>query len=165
MKSTQKILIAGLILMVVLNICTLGFILFKHNHGFGHGMGGRQGHGKLLGKRLGFTPEQEAALEKLRPAHEAAMASFRGRMDSLRRAHVAVIKAEPFDSEKAALLAEEIGKCHTEMEKHMAVHFLEIKALCTNEQLGAFNQFLDRMTEHRGRHGMGGNRHGSGAGF
>lgn len=147
MKSTQKLLIAGLILMVVLNICTLGFIVFKANHGFGR-MGGKHGHGKFIGKRLGFSPEQEEALTKLREEKETKMAAIREKMTSLRKQRFELIKTEPFDAAKADQLAEEIGNCHAEIEKLMAGYFVSVKALCTKEQLEEYNKFIDRVSEH-----------------
>lgn len=160
MKS-QKILIAGLILMVVLNICTLGFIVFKFNHGFGHRMGGRHTPGKFIGKRLGFSDQQEEALVKLREVHDQKMSAIRERTDSLRKQHFALLKAESFDAAKSDQLSVEIGKVHADMEREMASYFASIKTLCTKEQQEDYNKFIDRVSEHMpGSHrGFGRNRH------
>ncbi len=170
MKSSQKILIAGLILMVLLNIGTLGFILFKSNHHRDHHMRGGRGHGgpgKFIGKRLNFTPEQEAALSKLRTDHDLKMDQLREKTESLRKQRFELIKSEPYDSVKTNQLAFEIGNAHAEIEKEMARHFVAIKALCTKDQLADFNQFIDRLSDHMpGGHrgGFGKDKH-EGPGF
>jgi Spy/CpxP family protein refolding chaperone len=160
MKS-QKILIAGLILMVVLNICTLGFIIFKSNHGFGHRMGGRHGGpGKFIGKRLGFTEQQEQELTILRETHEKKMCAIRTKTDSLRKQHFALMKAGSFDGAKSDQLAIEMGNVHAQREKEMANYFVSIKALCTKEQQEGYNEFIDRVSEH-----MPGSRRGGPGGL
>ncbi len=151
MKSTQKILVAGLILMVLLNLCTLGYILFKPNRGghgkYAHRMEGRHGHGKYFKQRLNLTPEQESSLEKLRAAHEEKMSAYKEKIEGLRKQRFELIKSDSFDAVKADQIALEIGNVHAEMEKQVAEHFLAIRALCTKEQLTGFNDFIDRISE------------------
>lgn len=159
MKS-QRILIAGLILMVLLNIGTLGYILFKHNHGGRFGghrdQHERGGPGKFIGKRLHFTEEQEAALGKLREEHFAKMTVQKEKIDTLRKQLLALVKAEPYDAAKANAITTEIGKAHAEIESEMASHFTAIKALCTKDQLAEFDKLIDRIGEHRpGMFGFG----------
>ncbi|HVD98712.1 MAG TPA: periplasmic heavy metal sensor [Cytophagaceae bacterium] len=165
MKS-QKILVAGLILMVLLNICTLGVVLFKssEDEGPGHHMGmddkGKHHRGKMIGKRLNFTPEQEAALEKLRAKHDAVMAPLREKMDTLRKQRLALLKADTFDAAKSDQLAAEIGTVQTAIEKEMANHFVEIKALCKKDQLEEYNKFIDRIGQRKFGERRGFGRHG-----
>jgi Spy/CpxP family protein refolding chaperone len=160
MKS-QKILIAGLVLMVLLNIGTLGFIIFRSNHGFGHRMGGKHSPGKFIGKRLGFSDQQEESLVKLREVHDKKMEVIRMKTDSLRMQHFALLKADVFDETRSNQVSEEIGKVHAEMEKEMAMYFASVKELCTKEQLEDYNAFIDRVSEHMpGSHrGFGRHKH------
>jgi Spy/CpxP family protein refolding chaperone len=147
MKS-QKILIAGLILMVVVNICTLGFIIYKSQHR--HYRNDREKHGspgKFLSKRLHMNAEQEQSLDKLRKENEKKMSVLRARKDSLRKQSFELIKSDVYDITRADEIANEIGNCHKEMEKQMATYFLAIKALCTKEQLADFNKFIDHIAE------------------
>jgi Spy/CpxP family protein refolding chaperone len=146
MKS-QKILIAALILMVAINICTLGFIIYKSQHRH-RGDGERHGPpGKFLSKRLHLTEEQEQAMNVLRKENEEKMSVFRARKDSLRKESFELIKSDVYDTTRASEIANEIGNCHKEMEKQMATHFLAIKKLCTKEQQADFNKFIDHIAE------------------
>lgn len=160
MKS-QKILIGGLVLMVLLNIGTLGYILLKPNHGGrfgGHRMGekhGGGGPGRFIGKRLHFSEEQEAALDKLREEHFAKLTVQREKIDTLRKQLLALVKTEPYDAAKADAITTEIGKSHAEIEKEMASHFTAIKAMCTKDQLVEFDKFIDRIGEHKPGFGFG----------
>lgn len=172
MKSTQKILVVGLILMGVLNICTLGFIIFKsqqHKHFLGEDRDVEERHGpggpsKFLSKKLHLTIEQEEILEKLRKPHEENMSKLRALKDSLRKQAFKLVKNDPYDSIKANVVANETGNCHKEMEKEMVAHFLAIKALCTKEQQVDFNNFIEHISSERihGHGGQDGDRgHGS----
>ena len=169
MKLT-RILVAGLILMVVLNICTLGFIIYKsqqHKHFQVEDRNGEERHGgggpgKFLSKKLHLTADQEAALEKMRQPHEEKMSKFRALKDSLRKQAFQLVENDPYDSVKANAVAIEIGNCHKEMEKEMVAHFRAIKALCTKEQQADFNEFIEHISNEK-MHGngrmQGGNDH------
>ena len=148
MKS-QKILIAGLILMVVVNICTLGFIIYKSQHKhYRNDHGERFGSpGKFLSERLHLSAAQEASLDKLRKENERKMSVLRARKDSLRKQSFELIKKDVYDVSRADELANEIGNCHKEMEKQMAAYFMSIKSLCTKEQQADFNRFIDHIAE------------------
>lgn len=164
MQSTQKILIAGLILMVVLNIGTLGFILCKSQEKSHHRMGMEGGgerhrHGKFLGKKLDFTEAQEESLGKLKKEHEEKLSVLKERSHVLRKQQFELIKAETYDQKKGDEIADEIGTIHREMDKEMAAHFLAIKALCTKEQLPKFNAFIDKISDRKSGFGHG-IRHG-----
>ncbi len=147
MKS-QKILIAGLILMVAVNICTLGFIIYKSQHRHFRGEGERHGPpGKFLSKRLHLSEDQEKSMNLLRKDNEEKMSVLRAKKDSLRKQSFELIKTDAYDTVRANEIANEIGSCHKEMEKQMATYFLSVKKLCTKEQQADFNKFIDHIAE------------------
>ena len=177
MANTQKLLIGGLILMVVLNLCTLGFILFKPHHGHhrgGHGdqWGDHRGFGDKRGggpfKELNLTAEQETKLNDLKVNLDSKMDSLRQQADKLRKAQFALLKSDQVDPAIVNKQAAEIGNCFTEMEKLTFKHFSDIKKVLTKEQQAGFNKFVEEMGSRRhgphgfmkgGGHDRGGDRH------
>jgi protein CpxP len=156
MKSTQKILIAALILMVLLNIGTLGFVFLRHQHGpYFMREGFRQG--RFMDK-LKMTEEQKKSIEKLRNTHEEKMSSLRAMTDSLRKQRFELMKITPYDSSQGNILAARLGDIQEEMEKQITSHFLSIRALCTQEQLPEYNKFIDRLSSRMSN----GSRYGGG---
>ena len=168
MANTQKLLIGGLILMVVLNLCTLGFILFRPHHGgrgpecgigFDHG----KGHHRNPFKELNLTPEQEEKMIGLKTQLDTKMDSIRQKADKLREERFALLKSEPIDQAAANTKAIEIGNCFAQMEKITFEHFLAVKKILTKEQQAGFEKFIEQMCRRQGRHHMKG-MHGDGFG-
>ena len=164
--TSQRILIAGLILLGVLNICTLGFILFKsqqhgkHFYGNGHNDQNENHPGKFLSKRLHFTPEQEASLEKMRKPHEEKVAFYKAKKDSLRKQSFELIKADTYDTVRADAISKELAVYQRDLEKEMTTHFLAIKALCTKDQQEDFNKFIDHVVSEKRAQRERENHHG-----
>ena len=155
MVKIQKILVGGLILMVVLNLCTLGFILFRPHHG-GHGARGYGwgGHHNPF-KELNLNSAQEEKMLELKTQLDNKMDSLRQKADKLREERFTLLKNETVNLAEANAKAIEIGNCFTQMEKLTFDHFLAIKKLLTKEQQAGFEKFVEQMGSRRqGRHHM-----------
>jgi Spy/CpxP family protein refolding chaperone len=149
MVNTQKLLIGGLILMVVLNMCTLGFILYRPFHGEFDDIVNR--HEPSMGplKALHLTAEQEDVMKQLKSDLDLKMDSLRERADELRDRQFKLLKGDTDNSALANSQAEEIGKCFTEMEKLLFNHFSDVKKILTKEQQAQFYKFTEQMGKRR----------------
>jgi Spy/CpxP family protein refolding chaperone len=157
--TKHKFLVAAIIILIIVNLGTIGIILFSPHppfppNGMKPGMQAPPQGLKFFEDELRLTGEQKTTFIKLRDEH---FAQVRGLVDSMQKA-----KAEAYhelmqdnpDNKKADSLFEVSGKLQIQLDKMTFEHFAKLKSICTKDQLPAYNKLLEglsqRFLEHDG---------------
>lgn len=134
------------IVMIALNFTILSFFFF-----------GRSGHGprhrpveikKVISERLGFSEAQNEAYQSFIVEHRKAIRTLDEKMMSARTVLYSQLSKNEAASVDSQLLV--IGRLQTEIETIHYNHFAEIKKLCNEDQLPAFNELTIDLAEYFG---------------
>jgi len=156
MKTTQKILIAGIVVLVILNITTLSYIFFTSRNNFCFPPSEKRWDKKnILKEKLHLTDAQNEQVLQFKKEHKSKVSELRKKIDSLRKQEFETIKTEPFDADKANNIALAIGNAHSDLEKQNIAHFLEIRKILTQDQLPYFIEFIDFIKDRKNRRQFG----------
>ena len=161
--TKHNFLVAAIVVLIVVNLATIGMIFFN-GPGFHTFNGPRPGMmeqpppgGKFFEDVLRLSDEQKAKFSQLRDEH---FAQVKGLIDNSLKAKDdafnELMKENP-DKQKVDSLFEVSGKLQIQLDKLTFEHFVKLKALCTKEQLPAFNKLLNELTAKF--HGQGGPPH------
>ncbi len=148
MKKTQLLAIL-VVVLVLLNAATLGFLLLGRPHG-PHPPHMKSEHGPKarIEERLSFTAEQEKAFQGLIEAHRSQIRAKDEEMMAARN----MLYAQLSDGDTAhtdSLLAA-IGRIQQEVEQVHFAHFEQIRGLCTSEQLPAYHELTKELATYFG---------------
>ena len=125
-----------IILLVIMNLGTLGTILFLHfKQPSLPRNGGPDPAQHFLERELHLTEEQAQQFEELRKEHFLQSKAINDEVHQLKSAIMEELFSSSPDSEKVERLAEEIGKKQAELEQLRFQHFLALKSLCQPEQV------------------------------
>jgi Spy/CpxP family protein refolding chaperone len=156
MKTTQKILIAGIVVLVILNLTTLSYIFFTSRNNFCSPPSEKRWDKKnILKEKLHLTDIQNEQVLQFKKDHRSKVSELRKKIDSLRKQEFETIKSAPFDADKANNIALAIGNAHTDLEKQNIAHFLEIRKILTQDQLPYFIEFIDFIKDRKNRRQLG----------
>jgi len=141
--TKTRILTILVVVMVLLNAATLAF-LFKGNH-HGPRPQGRQrvGPKNIVIEKLNFNAEQIAKYEQLIAEHRVAINKNDSLMLATRNALYSQLVKQ--DSIEMELQLNAIGKLQKEIEHVHFQHFQDLKALCMEEQLPAFEKLVEEL--------------------
>ncbi|MFT7154740.1 MAG: protein CpxP [Alteromonas macleodii] len=141
--TKTRILTILVVVMVLLNAATLVFFLNGNRHGpRPHGRH-EVGPKNIVIEKLSFNTEQIAKYEQLITEHRVAI----NRNDSLMLAvrnglYKQLVKQ---DSTEIELQLYTIGKLQKEVEIVHFQHFQDLRAICTEEQLPAFEELIEEL--------------------
>ncbi len=146
-----------IIVLLLINISTLGFLWFGERHG-GHRPppppppgrdGPRRGAAAFLHQSLSLTDAQETAYRKLREGHHQTVEAIRDEMKESKRALYALLKAP----EPNAVRNEEVRWIDSLAAQQRRIeyityeHFREVRALCTPQQQAKFDEVIGEALE------------------
>ena len=144
-----RVLTILVVLLIVLNIGSLGYIW--HEHYIGHDRGPRDGHGPggLVIKELQFDERQQAEFEKLRNEHHTAMRNI-GEQD--RALHDELFRSLSRSGDTSAYadsLIHRIATLRVENEQITYRHLAEVRRICTPAQQRRFDEMIaEAMARH-----------------
>jgi len=113
----------------------------------GHHKGkGKKGmmSGKLIGKRLGFSEEQQAQLKSMSETHFEKIKEFHSKKKELKKELIGLLQDET-NTEKRANLISQSTELEKEILLHKMDHFSAIKGICTPEQTEKFYVLIQDM--------------------
>ncbi|MCF8460381.1 MAG: hypothetical protein K9G46_06630 [Flavobacteriales bacterium] len=141
--TKTRILTILVVVMVLLNAATLVFFL-KSNHRGPRLHGSKEaGPKNVVIEKLKFDEEQVAKYELLIAEHLAAINKNDSLMFEAR--HALFVQLSKQDQTEIEMQLNTIGRLQKEVENVHFQHFLELKALCTEEQLPAFEELIDEL--------------------
>ncbi len=149
--SKQKNLAWLIVILIVLNLISLGTLWYQHIHKpeippppelQNH----RPGHARMfLKKELQLSDTQAEKIAQLRTKHLDSVGDVRARLHRHKRALLREMLASTPDTLKIEELSRAIGNEHVQLERLNARHFTEVKSMLSEEQQTRFKQFLRDM--------------------
>lgn len=108
-----------------------------------------EGPKKEIIQRLSFNEEQVVAYEKLIAGHQELV---KAKEQEIRTAKNNLMASLKKPGNNSAL--EQVAKLHREMEEIHYQHFLDIRALCNEDQIPAFDSLVDDLAKMFAPKGM-----------
>jgi len=154
----DRFLIVVIIFLLILNLFTLGYLMFERNPPpgmeergqFENEPGNRDGirpekPDRLIINKLKLNEAQVKQFEELKKEHRQQIDLLQ---DSSRKYHdeyFGLLKYPQSDSIKANSLLDKIARNQVEIDKITYTHFEKIKAICDPEQKKLFDNFIDEI--------------------
>ncbi|MFM9988039.1 Spy/CpxP family protein refolding chaperone [Flavobacterium sp.] len=141
-----KLLTFSVIILLILNIVTLGFFIFSGNQSEG-GFNGRPKPEKIIINKLDFDEQQVKAYKELIHWHRNNIDSLQEQIrDTKQRLYSELIKSE-VDNKVKDSLVNKLANIQKEIENTHFKHFQDIKKLCKKEQLDRFNDLTNELSK------------------
>ena len=147
--AKQKILLATIVLLLIVNIATLTFLWmqYKQPAGAPSGMAARD----FIVKEVGLTPLQQQQYDSLRKIHRK---SVRWLNDENRRLHDQMFEnvgSTSIDSIMLDSMAYKLSQNEVKRQKATLYHFRELRKILTVEQQSKFDNILKEALKIIGR--------------
>ncbi len=143
----NRVLTAGVILLVLLNVATLGTLWF-HSGGIPRsGPAGRGGPGEFMQGRLQFNEAQRKQFEVLRSAYQHESEGFASRLKAARLSLYDEIRSGRSSEDVLARLTGEVGALQSQLELLTMRHFRSVRELCDEQQRTRFDELMRDVFE------------------
>lgn len=157
----ETLLTASVVMLLLLNLGTLGFLFLSGRGAEGaHGMR-EQGPGKpdqLIVEGLKLDDAQIAKFGELKREHHEAIMALDEKDQALHDTYFSLLKTDAPDSGKIANTESEMGQIDAEKNKVTFDHFRKLRNMLRDEQKQKFDQLINDMTHalhQRGPHDRG----------
>jgi len=140
--DNSKFLKIVIIILLIINICTLGFIWTHHHMGPPppHDHGGNAGD--FLQHELKLNDQQQKQFDQLRDEHHEEAEQLQKEGRELHRKFFDLLHSTA-DSATVLQLAASIADNQKQMEMMTFNHFKKVRALCTPDQQKRFDEVID----------------------
>jgi len=132
----------AVVALLLSNVILLAF-MFKGNKKRGNYNGPR----KVIIKKLKLSDEQIVQYDKLIDEHKPAIAASHKEIRKLKNTLYQMLPQVPQDTVHIDSIQNRLSIVHAKMERIHYKHFLDIKALCTPEQMPAFEALSKKMAK------------------
>ncbi|GAA0877195.1 hypothetical protein GCM10009119_01630 [Algoriphagus jejuensis] len=151
-KSIYRI---GFFILLVVNIALLVLFYFGPKRPPQRLQPNQAGIKDQLAMDLGFSEEQKARFDKMAMDHRDKVSRLENRERNLMDAYFDQLTKEDSEAEREQLL-DEIQAINREKIEFTYSHFVELRGICTEEQLGKFDDALARILPALTNSGPGG---------
>ncbi|HYC40586.1 MAG TPA: periplasmic heavy metal sensor [Chitinophagaceae bacterium] len=144
-NSTNKILIAALVLLLIVNLAMV-FFMVKGKPSRGK----HRSPSERLVKEIGMTEEQRRQYDSLREMH---FSKVRPLLDSMRRTRQALfnlMKEEQLNDSVIGDYSTSICEKQTRADRMTLEHFRRVRAMFSGEQQKKFDAFVEKMMQRPG---------------
>ncbi len=153
----DRFLILVIIILFVLNLFTLGYVLFELRPPPPPEMRGKdpdsrgpdrreQGRpDELIINRLKLNGDQIKKFEDLKKEHRGQVDSIQFSSRRLHDDYFGLLKSPVLDTAKANTLLEQISMNQKMLDRATFSHFEKLRAICDNDQKELFNRFIDEI--------------------
>ncbi len=129
--------------LVLLNLGTLTFMWLNRPPMHGRPGGQRENAGEFLIEKVGFNPDQREQYRSMREDHRQFTRSIE---DSIGFYKNSLFKSLPKgDLSEAERISENIARLHKKIEISTFDHFVEVRNLCTSEQVPKFDAVIEEV--------------------
>jgi protein CpxP len=137
--------ILAIVVLFVLNLFTLGYVMFGHRDKpqFPFGPQGPQGR---IEERLKLAPEQQKQFEELKKEHRGPMEILQKNSKDLHDKYFDLLKSDNPNIPARDSLLQVMAKNQSEMDKVTFDHFKKLKDICTPEQKKLYDVFIDEIS-------------------
>ncbi|MVM39959.1 periplasmic heavy metal sensor [Spirosoma sp. HMF3257] len=151
-----KLLTFSVIGLLLLNLLTIGYVVFKSGHFSQSDQSrsqplGREGPARVIISRLHFDEQQQKQFLEMGRQHHQETRRLNEESVRLFRTYYSLLATTPPDTAKASMLARQIADIQRQIAELNFAHFQEIKALCRPEQQADFVQLVDDLARLFGR--------------
>lgn len=150
-----KLLTLVVIGLFLLNLFTLGFVLFKPTSAslMVNQQGPPEGEGpaRLIMQRLHFDERQKQQYQTLIDEHQKQTRLLNEKTARLYRDYYGLLATTPPDSVQAKALSQQIADNQRAIAELNFAHFQGLKALCRPDQQVYFTQLVDELARLFGR--------------
>lgn len=153
--NRTKLLYTALAILLVMNLGTLGFLLFHRAEDEGCRNRNRKQSGRLLPETLRFDEGQEAAFIRLKNRHQEKVESLCITSDSLRRTLFLMLRNPRPDTLAASAIIDSISNLKATILMLNFNHFRDIRSICRPDQITDYNQFIEDLSRRLRRPGQG----------
>ncbi len=136
--NKTKFLSIAVIVLVLLNLGTLAFFWMKRPP---HPM--QEGPKKIIVERLHFDVEQVAAYDKLIVQHQQEVKAKQQEIGAAKTVLYEQLKSDDLSRKDSLIMV--IGQVHQQMEAIHFQHFSDLKKLCKDEQIKAFDELTAEL--------------------
>ncbi|MES1198190.1 MAG: Spy/CpxP family protein refolding chaperone [Chitinophagaceae bacterium] len=149
MKSTNKILLVSLILLLLVNIGLVIFLMKCRNHPEGK----RPGKGnpfEMMDKELNLSDQQKTEVKKLRDAHFAVINPLSDSVRAAKTAFFDLLKQTNVSDSVLNAYGKRITDFQSTIDKLAYAHFQRVRNLFDSTQKSKYDEFIRKMVQ-RGR--------------
>lgn len=140
----NKLLTLAVIGLLLLNMATLGFLVFrKPPHDKRPERGGPT---KIIVERLKLDEAQQKKHRELAKVHHEAFVKLKEKSQELHHDYYALLTTDNVNNAQADSLSNLIAANQNEIDRLNFNHFMDIKAICNPEQKLLFNEFADEIS-------------------
>ena len=140
--SKNQILTWAVVLLVIMNVVTIGTILYhnysenqkKDNIGISTGSGVNMLNGKFFRQTLGFNEQQMDAFREINRSFRPLVIDLTFGIDSLKNVMFTELQKPAPDTLKLNSMSEQIGQRHGRLKYETYKFYLSIKKVCISEQ-------------------------------
>lgn len=143
----QKLVTFSIIALLVINIGTLGFLLFSGpKKGHFPPDGGRPQPREIIIEQLNFDKKQQADYEVLIRQHRKQITATEDKIRDAKNELYLLLNSTSVDTTKKDSLVNVLGQYQKEIELIHFNHFNDIKKLCKPEQLHDFDSLTKELS-------------------
>lgn len=169
--NKTKLLIWAVVLLVVLNLTTIGTILY-HNYRESIDnkdivldvQGNNMLNGRFFRQTMGFNDTQMEVFRKTNREFRPKANEIILQIDSLKNEMFIELKKTKSDTIKLNVLSNETGVLHAKLKRETNRFYLKIKTVCTPQQLEQLQITFTPLFRNESCDGRGMNRQGKGRG-
>ncbi|TAE50816.1 MAG: hypothetical protein EAZ89_11345 [Bacteroidetes bacterium] len=143
--SKTRFLVIAVLVLVALNVATLVTVVLLRPSGPPRGMKMRTEPRTVIIEKLALDPQQVALYDGLVRQHRVAIREKEGALSQCEMALYQLLKVD--DPSRRDSLTRRIGDIHEEIAEVHYAHFAELKKLCREEQLPAFEALATNLSQ------------------
>jgi periplasmic protein CpxP/Spy len=143
--SKTRFLVIAVLVLVALNVATLVTVVLLRPSGPPRGMKMRTEPRTVIIEKLTLDPQQVALYDGLVRQHRVAIREKESSLNQCKMALYQLLISD--DSSRRDSLTRRIGAIHEEIAAIHYAHFTELKKLCREEQLPAFEALTSELAQ------------------
>ncbi|MBZ0157941.1 MAG: periplasmic heavy metal sensor [Alphaproteobacteria bacterium] len=145
---TLKFILSASLLLNITVLCTAGYLYYKQTRSWVSPFGHRIERDRFLFEELSLQPGQMRAMREKAIPFRAEIDGRRKTIEEKREALFALLRSDHPDREAMEALIAEISRMQEEMQKRIALHILEEKALLTKDQQEKFLDLIENAMKN-----------------
>jgi Spy/CpxP family protein refolding chaperone len=146
--KTNRILTIAVVLLLLVNVAMLIFMLKGRGH---HDMKNRGGGPfDMMVKELSMTEQQQTEFKKLKEEHFSAIKPVFDSVRTLKKSLFGLVKNENVNDSLVNNFSSLVFQQQTIIDKLTINHFRRVRALFSGDQQKKFDDFVQKMMQHRG---------------
>jgi Spy/CpxP family protein refolding chaperone len=148
--KTNRILTIAVILLLLVNVAMLIFMFKGRGHHPARFDGGKGGPFDMMVKELNMTEQQQADFKKLKAEHFKNIGPVFDSIKTLKKSLFELVKTETVNDSAVSKYSSLIAGQQALVDKATINHFRQVRALFSGDQQKKFDDFVQKMMQHRG---------------